>query len=447
MALTKLGRHGTMLCALPTSPSDIPPSSQSLSSPASSSPVAIKAAPFLTQIRTIITDLLVIIAVTGTIYLVVTEVVSQSISISVVAVPEELAKRGFTEKAATELVRTELENIQATAALGSLQALAPLWESQRQNFIIPGTGFGIVDAAIQIKRAIGREDPVVTAYITKNRSNLSIAIKAIHAKLPTISRKASDELSAIRSIAEQIMRATQPYVLAGYYQETGHAREANALIREMHETLPFDNPERTYAHLFSGLIFTSQGEHLQAIAQYELAIQRDPSFAMAHNSLGNAYLRLWRYSEAVAAYDRAIALDDSYVNPRLNRAYTLFFMRRYDDAAAGYRAAVKLDPERDYTYIGLGNTLMALGKFEEAAEIFNQAISINPNSADAYLGVGQTLSHSGKFNEAVTMYRKAIAIDPRLILAHVRLSADLRCLQKMAESDSAFMAVRESRRY
>jgi tetratricopeptide (TPR) repeat protein len=60
------------------------------------------------------------------------------------------------------------------------------------------------------------------------------------------------------------------------------------------------------------LLLASQEKFDDAIAQYQLAIEASPSYAPAHNNLGDALRAQGKLDEAVAAYAEALRVDPDF---------------------------------------------------------------------------------------------------------------------------------------
>ncbi|WP_460894952.1 tetratricopeptide repeat protein, partial [Ramlibacter monticola] len=107
--------------------------------------------------------------------------------------------------------------------------------------------------------------------------------------------------------------------------EAGRPAEAIATFQKLTEDYPeLPEPYNNLAVLYAG-----QGQFDKARASLEMAIRTNPSYATAHENLGDVYAKL-----ASQAYSRALQLDsgNTAVQPKLALIRELF-------AAPGSRAA------------------------------------------------------------------------------------------------------------
>src|SRR5207253_2355755 len=79
-------------------------------------------------------------------------------------------------------------------------------------------------------------------------------------------------------------------------------------------------------------------------ACYQRALARNPSYAKAHNNLGNARAAQGRVDEAIACYHRAIASEPTDANAHYNLGVALAGRKQGKQAIACYRRAIALDP-------------------------------------------------------------------------------------------------------
>jgi tetratricopeptide (TPR) repeat protein len=77
---------------------------------------------------------------------------------------------------------------------------------------------------------------------------------------------------------------------------------------------------------------SAAGKHADAVEQFTLALEANPSYAVAYNGRGFALFRLKRHAEAIADFDQAIRLNPSYANAYQNRGVA---KRAAGDTAGG----------------------------------------------------------------------------------------------------------------
>lgn len=107
----------------------------------------------------------------------------------------------------------------------------------------------------------------------------------------------------------------------------------------------------------------------KAVELLERAIQIDPDYALAHQSLGKVYHHLEDFIRADYHYRRSLEIDPADYWSNLYLANFLGVQRKYDEAAEMYRRAMMLHPELDSSYKFYANFLDSIGKSEEATEI------------------------------------------------------------------------------
>ncbi len=86
----------------------------------------------------------------------------------------------------------------------------------------------------------------------------------------------------------------------------------------------------------------AQGDLEGAIDLFNLAIEADPSLAIAHYNLGTAHRARGYLDEAIAAYREAIALNPSYAEAHQNLGVALFKLGQVPEALAAFRQAIEL---------------------------------------------------------------------------------------------------------
>ena len=127
----------------------------------------------------------------------------------------------------------------------------------------------------------------------------------------------------------------------------------------------------------------------RAISFLELAVQKDPSFALAHAALGSQYMAQFFYvdadpaleQKAIVAVEKALALDP--------------------DLAEGYLARAQL-----------AWTLPNRFPHERAVRDLQRAIALNPGLADAHRELGKVYLHVGLLEESIDANTRSLPVPP-----------------------------------
>jgi tetratricopeptide (TPR) repeat protein len=157
-----------------------------------------------------------------------------------------------------------------------------------------------------------------------------------------------------------------------------------------------------------------QQDHLDdALANYNKAVEKFPSFRRAWRNLGLIHAHAGRYDEAVDAFTRMITLGggDGYSYGLLGFAYSA--KHDYQAAEASYRNALLLQPDSTDWRMGLTLCVLKQQKYEDAVTLLDVLLQRFPEKADfwvlqanAYIGMKQPLKGAQDF-EALDMLGKS----------------------------------------
>jgi len=165
------------------------------------------------------------------------------------------------------------------------------------------------------------------------------------------------------------------------------------------------------------------GGYSQALASFEQAVERDPSFAAAHAGLADLHLTL-AWSGAVPSgpeYDvarhhaaRAVALDDTLGDAHRSLALVqMTFDWNFSAAERSLTRALALDPGSGITCVELGLLLARLGRFDEGVRYAQRARTLDPTTAIVRCYVAYTLALARAFSSAITEAGRAVELDRR----------------------------------
>jgi serine/threonine protein kinase/tetratricopeptide (TPR) repeat protein len=156
-----------------------------------------------------------------------------------------------------------------------------------------------------------------------------------------------------------------------------------------------------------------------AITLFQRALERDPTYAAATASLGEAYWRKYQITHdaswahaAIDACEKAAAQG-----PRLAAAHSCLgqaFMAQgeYEKAADQYRRTLELEPTSDDAYGGLASAYERLGRPADAEQAFKQAITLRPGYWATYNWLGLFYMDHARYDDAVTMFSHVVSLAP-----------------------------------
>jgi tetratricopeptide (TPR) repeat protein len=137
---------------------------------------------------------------------------------------------------------------------------------------------------------------------------------------------------------------------------------AHALAESLVTRYPAD--ERAHWILANSLL--AQQHYGDAIREYRRAIEINPQYSLAYNSLGYAYRPAGENAAAEAAFKQYIALVPNDPNPYDSYAELLMKTGRFDESIVQYRKALAIDPHFGGSFVGISSDHMFAGRYDAA---------------------------------------------------------------------------------
>jgi tetratricopeptide (TPR) repeat protein len=177
----------------------------------------------------------------------------------------------------------------------------------------------------------------------------------------------------------------------------------------------------------------------KGIACFQDAIERDPTYPLAHVGLADSFLIAGFYSDippketfprAKAAARRALELDDTLAEAHASLALANS-LYDWDSPAAekSFQRAIELKPAYPSAHQWYAEHLSATGRLDRALSESMCALELDPLSSVINSSVGWILYRARRFEEAVLQLRMALEWDSNFIpalfylsLAHVQNS-------------------------
>ena len=190
-------------------------------------------------------------------------------------------------------------------------------------------------------------------------------------------------------------------------------------------------------HRVAGLLQANAGAYEQAEAEYQRAIQLDPSNGDAYRRLGHVYEQNNRLDEELAVYKKAIELDPNYF--KVYQELGTFYYQRGDlpQAARLYEKCVALAPDEPDALYALGTAYVEMGQFANAERMLRAAVGLQPRPP-ALNNLGLALMRQGKDLEAIPFLVRASAGMREQYLVLLNLGTAYRRTNQSAASRKAY---------
>jgi TolB-like protein/Tfp pilus assembly protein PilF len=213
--------------------------------------------------------------------------------------------------------------------------------------------------------------------------------------------------------------------VANKVEVTVTGREHSTLVTTVHHVSP-----EAYESYLKGRFRTvnRKADVEQNIANFEEAIRREPTFALAYVGIAKAYSALGTISvgggpptevrpKVLNAALKALELDPELAEAHVILAGVYQGQWHWGDAEREYKRALELKPNDAAAQLAFADWLMCQGHMEEAIALSQRARDLDPLGATG-TQTGWILFHARHYDEAIRELRSELAVHPE--------SADIR---------------------
>ena len=172
----------------------------------------------------------------------------------------------------------------------------------------------------------------------------------------------------------------------------------------------------------------SEGDLMRAKELFEQAIETDPTYALAHAGLADAFnmLASYYFIQPSEAYPKAreAALQALELDENLAEAYTSVawvkyrYERDWFGAETDYNWAIGLNPSYATAHQWYGALLRDMGRFDEALAQLERARELNPFSLSINTSIAYLYYFARQYDQAIADGQKALQLDPDFHWAH-----------------------------
>jgi tetratricopeptide (TPR) repeat protein len=173
-------------------------------------------------------------------------------------------------------------------------------------------------------------------------------------------------------------------------------------------------------------------EHLDtALGYFELARQKDPTYALACVGIANVWLERGdagfmqpseAFPKAEAAISRALELDNSLAEAHIAHANLAgAHDHDWDLAEREFRRGIELNPNSADGHVMYADFLVSMKRTEEWNREIHRTLELDPFNPFFQCFYGWQLVYVGRYAEAITQLRKVLSTEPDFSSAHMGL--------------------------
>jgi len=167
-----------------------------------------------------------------------------------------------------------------------------------------------------------------------------------------------------------------------------------------------------------------------AVTLFQRALEKDPNYAAATASLGEAYWRRYQLSHdqawakaAISTCEKAATQDSRLAAAHACLGQAYMAQGEYEKAADQYRHTLVLEPTSDDAYGGLASAYERLGKPADSEQAFKQAIALRPGYWATYNWLGLFYMDHARYEEAVGQFSQVVSLAPDSFTGYYNLGA------------------------
>jgi TolB-like protein/Flp pilus assembly protein TadD len=228
-------------------------------------------------------------------------------------------------------------------------------------------------------------------------------------------RKPSDIFEVQEEIAHEISRNLQIKLSGAEKMMLAKRYTDNAEAYKLYLKGRYCLSKMTKESLNSGIKFFNE------------AVEIDPSYALAHAGLADAYYRLSgaylppkeAMPQAKAEAIKALKIDETLSEAHASLAVIkAFYDWEWAEAEKEYKLAIEYNPGYASAHHWYGWYLALMGRLDQAIAEIKQAYELDPGSLEINTDLGLSFFLARQYDQAIEQFRKSIEIDQSFINGH-----------------------------
>jgi tetratricopeptide (TPR) repeat protein len=229
------------------------------------------------------------------------------------------------------------------------------------------------------------------------------------------------------------------FLLAAAYYRNGDYKKAENVLKSSLRI----NPGNVYVLTNLAIIYLKLDKTGMAIHCLNDAINTDPKYSPAHQTLGNANYSLSKYEQSIKSYETVLRLKPKDVNAHINIAGAYYKLEKFDEAL-GFLNNALTHASRNITLdYNLGLVYKALDNHREASKYFKKVLSKNSNDIDARLNLAECYQNLGDKINSLDSYKKVIEANPAAVSAYEGLGLLYKSMQDCPQAIKYLLVAKE----
>ena len=278
-------------------------------------------------------------------------------------------------------------------------------------------------------RSVGealKVDSVLTGTVRQSDGQLRVTVKLVDTKTEeniwasTFDKSESDIFAVQREIAQKVVE--------GLKLKLGEGQQdliVNRQTKDLEAYNLYINGRKMWKTR------TREGMR-DSIEKFELALSKDPKFALAYVGIADAYNQLVMYGhsppevsfpKAKDELKKALALNDSISEAHASLGFISWvYDWNWDAAEKSLKKALSINPNYPDARRWLSHVHITMGNISSALEEIDKGIKLEPNSGNMISTKSIYLTHSEKIDDAIKTAQAGITKNPSFIRLYEALA-------------------------
>ena len=209
-----------------------------------------------------------------------------------------------------------------------------------------------------------------------------------------------------------------------YGQALFAERKYDEAMKEFNVALQLD-PSFVLTYFTRGGLYASRGQYELAIKDFNEVLKRSldkTRLAQVYLARGKVYAEMEDYQASLNDFNQAISLDSKNAVAYSERGLLFARQGNYQQAIKDFDRALQIDSHSAEAYNNRGLARIYQGETEAGLMDFRRALAEAPEFVRVYLNIGLAYFRRGDFSESLNAYRKALEMDPNLIQAYAGMA-------------------------